>query len=420
MSGPPSTVDDRRARPSASAAASNQETLLKYAAIINNASVGIAFTKDRAFQHANRAFEELFAWPAGSLVGQPGQVVWGSQAANAEVGSAAGPLLMQGKSVELERCMMRRTGERFWCRLQARPINPVNAARLLGYADAAMYHAKSSGRHDVQFYAATMSASLQARLQLETDLHHAISRAEFELLYQPRIDFTTGQNNGYEALLRWHHPTSGLIAPWVFIPIAEDSGLILPIGEWVITEACQQMKRWHAAGFGVKSMAVNLSARQFHDRSLPQQVRAAIDEAGLDPARLEFDITESILMAKTEETLGVFAELKPLGVKLSIDDFGTGFSSLAYVKRFHVDNLKIDHFFVRDIGNDPDNAAIARAIVNMAQSLPLRVVAEGVETREQYEYLAACSCDEAQDYCFARPLPANEIVPRATSVDSWQ
>ena len=419
MSGPPSTVDDHRARPSANAAASNQKTLLKYAAIINNASVGIAFTKDRAFQHANRAFEELFDWPAGGLVGQPGQVVWGSQAENAEVGSAAGPLLMQGKSVELERRMMRRTGERFWCRRQARSIDPVNPARLLSYADAAMYHAKSSGRHNVQYYAATMCASLQARLQLETDLHHAISRAECELFYQPRIDFASGQINGYEALLRWHHPESGLIAPGVFIPIAEESGLILPIGEWVITEACQQMKRWDGAGYAVKSMAVNLSARQFLDRKLAQQVRAAIDDAGLDPARLEFEITESILMVNTEETIAVFAELRALGVKLSIDDFGTGFSSLAYLKRFHVDNLKIDHSFVRDIGTDPDSAAIVRAIVNMAQSLQLRVVAEGVETREQYEYLAACGCEEAQGYYFARPRPAADIVPRLTNVASW-
>ena len=620
MSGSPSTVDDHRDHFSAGGASSNQETLLKYEAIINNASVGIAFTKDRAFQHANRAFEELFDWPAGGLVGQPGQAVWSSPAEYAEVGTVAGPLLMQGKSVELERRMMRRTGERFWCRLQARPIDPVNPAtggtvwiiedvterrnaverlhclnevleqrvkertdalaranekltvevdersqaedrarhmslhdaltglpnrrlledrltqslaqarregwqvavmfldldrfksindtlghavgddilcemaqrlkrvlresdtvarvggdefvvvllhahvdveiapiaaklmaelsapcmvgerelrvtpsigvsvfpvdgddpaRLLSYADAAMYHAKANGRRNVQFYAATMSASLQARLKLETDLHQAISRSEFELHYQPRIDFASGQINGYEALLRWHHPESGLIAPGVFIPIAEESGLILPIGEWVITEACQQMKRWDGAGYAVKSMAVNLSARQFLDRKLAQLVRAAIDDAGLDPARLEFEITESILMANTEETIAVFAELRALGVKLSIDDFGTGFSSLAYLKRFHVDNLKIDHSFVRDIGTDPDDAAIVRAIVSMAQSLQLRVVAEGVETREQYEYLAACGCEEAQGYYFARPLPAAEIMPRVTNVASW-
>ena len=444
MSGLPTNPDDDRTRREAGGGASDQETLLKYEAIINNASVGIAFTKDRAFQHANRAFEELFKWPSGALVGQPGLVVWGSQAEYAEVGSVAGPLLMQGKSVELERRMMRRTGELFWCRLQARPIDPVNPAsggtiwiiedvterrnaverlhllneeleqrvkdrtdelasaneklkvevderlqaedrarhmalhdaltglpnrrlledrltqslaqarregwqvavmfldldrfksindtlghgvgddilremaqrltrvlresdtvarvggdefvvvlphaqaeveiapiaaklmaelsapcmvgerelrvtasigvsvfpidgddpaRLLSYADAAMYHAKANGRRNVQFYAATMSASLQARLKLETDLHQAISRGEFELYYQPRIDFASGQINGYEALLRWHHPETGLIAPGVFIPIAEENGLILPIGEWVITEACQQMER---------------------------------------------------------------------------------------------------------------------------------------------------------------------------------
>ena len=291
--------------------------------------------------------------------------------------------------------------------------------KLLSYADAAMYHAKANGRRNVQFYAATMSAVLQARLKLENDLHLAVSRNELELYYQPRIELTSARVVGYEALLRWNHPKDGLIQPDVFIPIAEDTGLIMPIGEWVIHEACQQMKRWRDADFPVQSMAVNLSARQFFDSNLPGRVTQALHESGMRPEQLELEITESILMANTEETMNLFAQLKQLGVKLSIDDFGTGFSSLAYLKRFRVDNLKIDHSFVRDISTDPDDAAIVRAIVNLAQSLQLRVIAEGVETREQLDFLAACGCQEAQGFYFARPQPVAGVERRASSTCDW-
>jgi diguanylate cyclase (GGDEF)-like protein/PAS domain S-box-containing protein len=600
--------------------ASEHETLMKYEAILNNASVGIAYTKDRIFQHANNAFETLFKWEAGSLIGQPGTAVWATPEEYAEVGTAVGPALAEGRAIELERRTKRKDGTQFWARIQARPVdrhNPASggtiwiiedvtdrrhaveqlrrlnvelerrvadrteelalaniqllgemaerqqaeararhlalhdeltglpnrrllqdrlthalslarrertrvavmfvdldrfkiindtlghaggdevlqqmgsrltralrdsdtvsrvggdefvmvlthlqsdtniaplaakifaelsapcviggrelritpsigvsvfpdhaedAALLLGHADAAMYHAKSVGRHNVQFYTAEMSAASQRRLRLEHDLHSAIANGELALYYQPRIDFVSGNIVGYEALLRWHHPHDGLIAPSVFIPIAEESDLIIPIGEWVINQACQQMKLWRESNFNIPSVAVNLSARQFFDDRLPQRVSQAITNAGMLPAQLELEITESILMANTEETMSLFAQLRQLGVKLSIDDFGTGFSSLSYLKRFHVDSLKIDHSFVRDIGTDTDDAAIVRAIVTLAHSLQLRVVAEGVETRAQLDFLRECGCEEAQGFFFAHPLPAAEVNLSATHLQAW-
>ena len=288
------------------------------------------------------------------------------------------------------------------------PGDAEDPLKLLSQADAAMYHAKSRGRRNVQFYAAAMNHTQQERLRLENDLHHALARSQLELYYQPRIDLRNGTVASFEALIRWHHPVDGLIEPGVFIPIAEDSGLIMPIGDWVIEEACRQLTRWHEAGMPFASVSVNISARQFFDTRLPDRVRRALDAAGLDGSQLELEITESVLMANTSETQSVFAGLKALGVKLSIDDFGTGFSSLAYLKRFHVDNLKIDHSFVRDIGTDADDAAIVQAIVGLARSLQLRVIAEGVETREQLAFLSDCGCDEAQGFLFARPLPVSE------------
>ena len=383
--------------PPVSNAVAEHQTLLKYEAILNKASVGIAFTKDRAFQHAHRAFEELFARPADGLVGQTGMAVWGSPEEYSAVGSVVDPLLSKDKSVKLERRKKRR-GTQFWCRLQARPVDPVNP--LTGGT-------------------IWMGAVLQARLKLENDLHLALSRNELELYYQPRIDFASGTVIGYEALLRWNHPEDGLIEPSTFIPIAEDSGLIILIGEWMIREACQQMKRWRATQFAVQSMAVNLSARQFFDSSLPERVQQALLASDLRPEQLELEITESIPMANTEETMSLFARLRRLRVKLSINDFGTGFSSLAYLQRFHVDNLKIDRSFVRDIGTDSDDAAIVRAIVNLAQSLQLRVIAEGVETREQLDFLAACGCQEAQGFYFAHPQLAATVETRAASACGW-
>jgi diguanylate cyclase (GGDEF)-like protein/PAS domain S-box-containing protein len=586
------------------------QALLKYEAILNNASVGIAFTRERVFQHANPAFEDMFGWPRGGMVGQPGIAVWGSQQEYEEMGRAVGPFLSQGKSIALERKMMRRNGELFWCRIQARPVDladpgqggtiwiledeterrsalerlqqlneelerrvrartdelmaantrlttevherqhaqdrashlalhdvltglpnrrllldrlalalaqarregwsvalmvidldrfktindslghaagdevlremarrlreglrdsdttarvggdefvvllphvpspeavPAMATKimtelgepwhiggqelrvtssigisifpsdgddaheLLGHAAAAMHHAKETGRRSYQFYAANLGESARTRLRLENDLHHAQADGQLLLYLQPRIELAHGTVCGYEALLRWNHPLDGIIEPNQFIPIAEDNGLIVPIGGWVIGEACGLIRRWRDAGLPVHPISVNLSVRQLFDTAFPEKVARALTAAGVEPALLEMEITESTLMENTEETISTFAALRALGVKLSIDDFGTGFSSLAYLKRFHVHNLKIDQSFVRDIGRDPDDDAIVLAIVTLAHSLQLRVIAEGVETDAQRQFLADCGCAEAQGFLFGRPRPANEL-----------
>ena len=291
------------------------------------------------------------------------------------------------------------------------PEDGENAHELLSHADAAMYFAKAMGRRNFRFYTSTMSEAAQIRLGLENDLHQAMKRGEFVLHFQPRVQMASRAICGFEALLRWNHPQAGLIAPGEFIPVAEESGLIIPIGEWVIAEACGQMKRWRDAGFPVHPVSINVSARQFSDGTLTRRVADALAKTGLQPGLLELEITESTLMENTDETLRQLAELKRLGVKLSIDDFGTGFSSLAYLKRFHVDILKIDQSFVRDISTDSDDAAIVRAIISLAKNLQLRVIAEGVETREQAEFLAACECHEAQGFLFGRPCPAGEFEP---------
>lgn len=289
------------------------------------------------------------------------------------------------------------------------PEDGDDPATLLSHADAAMYHAKAQGRRNVQHYSATMTERLEKRLQIENDLYFAEARGELSLHYQPRIDLGSRKTRGFEALLRWIHPQKGAIAPATFIPIAEESGLIVPIGTWVVKEACRQLREWLDEGHEVESVAVNLSARQFHDQSLAARIRNALVAFSLRPGQLEVEITESTLMENTDATQAILGELSRLGVRLSIDDFGTGFSSLAYLKRFRVDNLKTDSSFVRDIGTDPDDAAIVRAIVSLARSLQQRVIAEGVETAEQVEFLTVCGCDEAQGYYFAAPLPAHAL-----------
>ena len=602
------------------AVVAEQQTLLKYDAILNNASVGIAFTRDRHFQHVNPALEEMFGWPRGQLAGQAGMVVWGSAEAYQAFGSTVGPLLAQGRSVDIETEMKKYDGTLFWCRVQARPIDPANPAaggtiwiiedeterrqavdrlhqlneklelrvrertdelaaanaklkaeinerlhaeerarhlslhdaltglpnrrllqdrlaqslaqarregwsvavffidldrfktvndslghaagdevlremarrlkvalrdtdtvsriggdefvvvlphvqtdtdvppvaaklmtelsepmtisgrelrvtpsigisvfpedgddgqKLLSHADAAMYHAKEVGRRNVQFYAATMSELVQTRLRLESDLHRAIERDELVLHLQPRIDLMRREICGSEALLRWQHPQDGLLMPASFIPIAEESGQIVALGEWAMNTACAQMAAWRDAGLPVLPISVNLSARQFLDADLSRRVADALKRHRVDAALLELEITETTLMENTEETMSRFADLKRLGVRLAIDDFGTGFSSLAYLKRFRVDCLKIDHSFVRDIGTDPDDAAIVRAIVGLAQSLQLRVTAEGVENRDQLFFLAACGCQEVQGYLFGKPLPAAELTTLIKEGIAW-
>ena len=281
---------------------------------------------------------------------------------------------------------------------------------LLRKADTAMYQAKESGRNTCYFFDQQMNLDADERLAIGNSLRHALDHQEFVLHYQPMIEISNGGRLiGAEALLRWNHPQQGLVMPDRFIPIAEDNGLIVPIGVWVLREACRQAAAWHAAGFAEMTMAVNLSALQFKRGDLEQTIIDVLTETGLDPQYLELELTESILIADTENVLQMVQRLKNLGVKLSIDDFGTGYSSFAYLKRFAVDKLKIDQSFVRGIDTDTNDAAIVRAIIQMARSLNLRTIAEGVEDQHILKHLKVYHCDEAQGYHIGKPMPAAEF-----------
>jgi len=281
---------------------------------------------------------------------------------------------------------------------------------LLKHADAALYHAKDNGRETYHFFAATMNVDALARMQLHSNLRKAVKNQEFLLHYQPQIDIATGAIVGAEALVRWQRPDEGLIAPGRFIPLAEESGLIVQIGEWVLNEACRQAKAWMDEGMASLVVAVNLSAQQFRRGDIVETVARALDRSGLPPANLELELTESILLQETGEVVETLHKLKKLGVHLSIDDFGTGYSSLSYLKRLAVDKLKIDQSFVRDLAHDADDAAIVKAVIQLGQALQLRVIAEGVETPEQLAFLREYGCHEAQGYLITRPLPAAEFV----------
>ncbi|MBA4113023.1 MAG: hypothetical protein C0492_06645 [Verminephrobacter sp.] len=281
---------------------------------------------------------------------------------------------------------------------------------LLQRADTAMYQAKAAGRNTYRFYTAEMNAQALEQLKLRTALHWALDQNEFVLHYQPQIELASGRVVGVEALLRWQRGTDPLLLPGRFIAAAEESGLIVQIGEWVLREACAQAMRWQQAGLPELTMAVNLSAVQFRRGNLLLSVTQALADSGLEPSRLELELTESLLLDDAEQVLETVRRFKALGVCLSIDDFGTGYSSLAYLKRFAVDKLKIDQSFVRDIVSDPDDAAIVRAIISMARSLKLKVIAEGVETAELASFLNLYHCHEAQGYHYARPMPADELA----------
>lgn len=277
-------------------------------------------------------------------------------------------------------------------------------------ADTAMYRAKEAGRNTYRFFDEEMNAEVVEHLVIRNGLRRALERSEFILHYQPQIDLASGAVIGAEALIRWQHPEFGLVPPGRFISIAEDSGLIVPIGEWVIHEACRQAMAWKEAGLPELTMAVNLSAVQFRHGNVEQTVMKALGQSGLEPSLLELELTESILIQNVEQVLASVKRLKLLGVKLSIDDFGTGYSSLSYLKRFDIDKLKIDQSFVRDLAVDPDDAAIVNAIIQMAHSLNLKAVAEGVETPEVLQQLRNFQCDGAQGYYFSRPMPADEFA----------
>jgi diguanylate cyclase (GGDEF)-like protein/PAS domain S-box-containing protein len=289
------------------------------------------------------------------------------------------------------------------------PGDGADGDTLLKNADAAMYRAKASGRNTFQFFSAEMNAELSQRLSIEASLRRALERDEFRVYYQPRIGLRTGAVEGMEALIRWKSPEFGLISPGRFIPVAEDSGLIVPIGDWVLRAACRQMCEWHERGLSSVPVSVNISPRQFRRKELVTDVARALEESGLAPRWLEIEVTESLVMESAEEFVATLHALKALGIEISVDDFGTGYSSLNYLKRFPVDRLKVDLSFVRDIGSDPEDAAIVKAIVQLGHSLGLQVTAEGVETAEQLAFLKRCRCDQAQGYLFGEPKPAKDI-----------
>jgi diguanylate cyclase (GGDEF)-like protein/PAS domain S-box-containing protein len=290
------------------------------------------------------------------------------------------------------------------------PEDGTTSESLIRNADTAMYQAKENGRQSFQFFMPVMNAQAVERQSIEESLRRALERQEFALHYQPKINIATGQIIGGEALLRWTHPTRGAILPAQFIPIAEDSGLILPIGRWVLRQACEQAQAWVDAGLRPTTMAVNVSAMEFRDDEFLKSLFVTLTETRLDPQALELELTESVLMKRVDFTATILQTLRKRGVQVAIDDFGTGYSSLSYLRRFPIDSLKIDQSFVRQIVGGADDAAIVSAVISMAKSLKLRVVAEGVETLQELEFLQAHRCDEAQGYYFSRPVPAEEFA----------
>ncbi len=277
-------------------------------------------------------------------------------------------------------------------------------------ADLAMYAAKEKGKNNFQFYSATLRTRSAGRLAIETHLRHALERKELSLHYQAKVRVDTDAITGVEALLRWNNPTLGSVSPVQFIPVAEETGLIISMGRWVLRTACKQTAQWLRAGLPPVRTSVNLSMRQLQDDGLIDDIRAALAEAALPPERLELELTESMIMHNTERAVRVLTEIKSLGVKLAIDDFGTGYSSLAQLKRFPIDTLKVDRSFIREIPRDSEDRAITEAIIAMGKTLSLTVVAEGVETLEQKTFLRECACDEMQGYYFSTPVPPEEFA----------
>jgi diguanylate cyclase (GGDEF)-like protein/PAS domain S-box-containing protein len=289
------------------------------------------------------------------------------------------------------------------------PEDGQNAETLLKNADTAMYQAKESGRQCYRFFKPVMNTHAVERQSIEADLRRALERNEFKLHYQPKIDIETGAITGVEALLRWTHPTRGSVPPLSFIRIAEDCGLILPIGAWVLHEACTQARAWIDQGLPPTTMAVNVSAVQFRDEQFLESIFAALAATGLDPGFLELELTESVLMKRPDLAASILKNLRNKGIVVSVDDFGTGYSSLSYLKKLPLDILKIDQSFVHQLNENSDDAAIACAIISMGKSLNLRIIAEGVETPEDLEFLRAHGCDEVQGFYFSRPVPAEQF-----------
>jgi diguanylate cyclase (GGDEF)-like protein/PAS domain S-box-containing protein len=290
------------------------------------------------------------------------------------------------------------------------PDDGLDAETLIKNADTAMYQAKENGRQSYQFFKPAMNVRAVERQSIEESLRRALERKEFAVHYQPKINLRTGEITGAEALIRWTHPTRGQVPPAKFIPVAEECGLILPIGQWVLREACKQAQAWIDEGLPLGTMAVNISAMEFRDDSFLESVFTILGETGLDPRSLELELTESVLMKRAESAASVLQTLRARGVQVAVDDFGTGYSSLSYLRKFPIDALKIDQSFVRQITSAPDDTTIVTAVISMGRSLKLRVVAEGVETQEEMVFLQAHHCEEAQGYYFGRPMLAGQFA----------
>jgi diguanylate cyclase (GGDEF)-like protein/PAS domain S-box-containing protein len=290
------------------------------------------------------------------------------------------------------------------------PDDGLDVETLIKNADTAMYQAKENGRQSYQFFKPAMNVRAVERQSIEGSLRRALERQEFAVHYQPKINLSTGEISGAEALLRWTHPTRGIVSPAQFIPVAEDCGLILPIGNWVLREACKQARTWMEAGLPLGAMGVNISAVEFRNEGFLEGVFGILKDTGLDPKFLELELTESVLMKRPESTASILQALRAEGVRVAVDDFGTGYSSLSYLQKFSIDALKIDQSFVRRITTAPDETTIVTTVISMARNLKLRVVAEGVETVKELEFLQAHQCDEAQGYYFSRPVPPEQFA----------
>ena len=287
--------------------------------------------------------------------------------------------------------------------------DPASMQALLAHADAAMYSAKQHGGGNFRRYAPGMDAGTEERVQLESDLHAAVTNNQFELYYQPKVDTRTGEVRSAEALIRWAHPTRGIISPADFIPLAEECGLIGAIGGWVIREACRQTRAWQLDGVPTLRVSVNLSASQFRDSGLVDSICRALDGADLEARYLEVELTESAVMSDPEKSIAILEQLSAMGVLVSVDDFGTGYSSMSYLRRFPIDKLKIDKGFISEIISRSEDASIVRAIISLAHSLKLKVVAEGVESTEQLEFLKTLGCDQYQGFHYSKALPVSEF-----------
>ena len=285
------------------------------------------------------------------------------------------------------------------------PMDAVESGELMRNADMAMYDAKADGRGTFRFFEPEMNTRMKVRRELEMDLRKALATEQFQLYYQPLVVLQTNDVNAFEALLRWNHPTRGLISPADFIPIAEETGLIIPLGEWVLKEACAEAVEWPEH---IK-VAVNLSPAQLNNRNLVNMVKAALDQSGMSPHKLQLEITETVLLQNTFTTLATLHELRKMGVQIALDDFGTGYSSLSYLRSFPFDKIKIDRSFIQDLSNGAEPLAIVNAVAGLAKCLNMTSTAEGVETREQMEVLQSIGCTEMQGYLFSKARPANEI-----------